>query len=134
MRTPLIGLFCVVSLLLPGTARACLSHGDMMMILGFVGLAIAGVTVVSAAVVWEIIRAWQRSRHITLALPRFWFLRLWSLGLLAFPLTIALIAGITALSPRALGDAGIVALIVTTPLVLQTAYGARLWHRGLPRA
>lgn len=159
MRTPSIGLlgsFCALSLLLllpalvwadwstyDWSQHASLHHDwshhcktrDLTLPVTLAALGVMVLTPAYTAFMRAFMRRWERRNGITLHLPRFWSARSWAVGAFGFIYAFVIEAGLLSSHDNLgnhfeLSDAALVVFLITTPLVLLTAYGARTWHRG----
>ncbi len=127
-------LFCVTLLLMsiaPAAAFACMHNTNFMTpILIAVASFVLGVsmtqTLISAGV-WKLV---ERHYAVVIPRPKFWLLKLWGVALWGMSLSVAVAMLLGGLFTNLTIGPGLgITLVLTTPLVLHTAYAARAWNQ-----
>ncbi|MBA2663093.1 MAG: hypothetical protein H0U74_12425 [Bradymonadaceae bacterium] len=121
----------------PAAAFACMHDAGpwfgVWFFVTFVGAAllIGAVQTLVSAGAWKLT---ERCFDVVIPRPKFWLLRLWAVALWGMTVAVVVSFAVLAVMPYGLGSSGMtLALILTTPLVLHTAFAARAWHQQRPR-
>ncbi|MBA2663331.1 MAG: hypothetical protein H0U74_13670 [Bradymonadaceae bacterium] len=116
-------------LALPATAFASGSSAELATTLTVLILCIALTASAGfATLVADVLNVLEERRSRDVAKPRMWFLRLVAIGILGFPLAIVIASGLHEVSGFRLSGPLLWAIVFSSPLVMQSAYGMWTWH------